>query len=274
MRKLALTAAALCVGTPLIAQAQTQLTIATVNNPQMAIMKSLTPYFEKAHPNLKLVWDVLPENVLRQKVTLDITQNSGNYDVVTLGAYNTPLWAKNGWLMPLKNLPASYDVKDLLKPIHQSLSYKGQLYALPFYGESSMTYYRKDLFKKAGLTMPAQPTWKQIETFAHKLNDPAKGVYGICLRGMPGWGENMALVDTMVNTYGGRWFNMKWEPRLTSPAWHNAVTMYVNLINQYGPPGATSNGFVENENLFANGHCGMWIDATVAAGYLPNPKTS
>jgi sorbitol/mannitol transport system substrate-binding protein len=274
MKRLAIATLALCACAPLYAQTQTQITIATVNNPQMVVMKSLTSYFEKAHPNIKVNWDVMPENELRQKVTLDISQKAGNYDIVTLGAYSTPIWAKNGWIAPLNNLPKSYDLKDVMQPIRQALSYNGELYALPFYAESSFTYYRKDLFKKAGLTMPERPTWKQVEQFAKKLNDPANNVNGICLRGMPGWGENMALFDTMVNTYGGRWFNMKWQPQLTTPAWHDALNMYINLLTKYGPSGATSNGFVENENLFSNGHCAMWVDATSGAGYISDPKTS
>lgn len=272
MKRLLFVFASLCVCT--LATAQTRITIATVNNPQMLVMRKLTPAFEKTHPNIKVSWDVMPENELRRKVTVDISTQAGSYDIVTLGAYETPLWAKNGWIAPFDNLPKSYGKNDLLKPVRHALSYKGKLYALPFYAESSFTYYRKDLFKKAGLTMPEHPTWKQIESFAKKLNDPSKNVNGICLRGMPGWGENMALFDTMVNTFGGRWFNKQWQPELTSSAWHNALTTYVNLLNKYGPSGATSDGFVEVENLFANGHCAMWVDATSGAGYVSDPKTS
>jgi sorbitol/mannitol transport system substrate-binding protein len=41
-----------------------------------------------------------------------------------------------------------------------------------------------------------------------------------------------------------------------------------------GPPGASSNGFNENLALFNSGKCGMWIDATVAASFVTNPKES
>ncbi|AWN16069.1 sugar ABC transporter substrate-binding protein [Salinisphaera sp. LB1] len=262
------------VGGMTAAQAATQITIATVNNPQMVEMQKLTPEFEKKYPNIKVNWDVMPENELRRKVTVDISTQAGSYDIVTLGALNTPIWAKNGWIEPFNNLPKSYHESDLIKPVRKALSYNGHLYALPFYAESSFTYYRKDLFKKAGLSMPEHPTWKQIGSFAKKLNDPANGVNGICLRGMPGWGENMALFDTMVNTFGGRWFNNKWQPELTSSGWHNALSTYVNLLNNYGPSGSTSNGFVEVENLFANGHCAMWVDATSGAGYISDPDNS
>ena len=133
--------------------------------------------------------------------------------------YETPIWAKNGWLVnltPQLTADTSYDVGDLLKPIANALTYKGGLYSVPFYGESSMVYYRKDLFKKAGLTMPLHPTWVQIAAFAKKLNTP--NTAGICLRGQAGWGENLAALDTVINTAGGSWFNAKWQPQLTSSA--------------------------------------------------------
>ena len=161
-----------------------------------------------------------------------------------------------------------------MKPIRDAASYAGKLYALPFYAESSLTYYRKDLFRTAGLTMPAQPTYNDIARFAKALNHPADGLYGICLRGKPGWGENMAYISTISNTFGGRWFDESWAPQLDSPEWHTAVSYYVNLLQNYGPPGVSSNGFNESLTLFENGRCGMWIDATVAAGTLYDARQS
>jgi len=256
------------------AQAATQITIATVNNPDMVTMQKLAPAFEKSHPNIKLNWVTLPENELRQKVTTDIASNAGQYDAVMLSNYETPIWAKNGWLVPFNKLPTSYDAEDLLTSVKQGLSSNGTLYALPFYAESSITYYRKDLFKQAGLTMPERPNWGQVEKFAAKLNDPKNNTYGICLRGLPGWGENMALFSTMVNAYGGRWFDMQWKPQLDTQPWKDAANQYKKLLTQYGPPGVTSNGFTESETLFANGQCAMWVDSTVAAGYLTEPANS
>ncbi|GMA17060.1 sugar ABC transporter substrate-binding protein (plasmid) [Deinococcus metallilatus] len=274
---LALCAASLGAG----ARAATTITIATVNNPDMVTMQKLTPEFTKKYPDINVKWVVLPENELRQKVTLDVASNAGGFDVATVGTYEVPIWAKNGWLDPLNPmfsqnaaLAKSYDLTDVLEPVRKGLSYNGQLYALPFYAESSMTYYNKDLFKKAGLTMPAQPTWAQIEQFAAKIHNPSGGVYGVCLRGLPGWGENMALFDTMVNTFGGRWYDQNWNAQLNSPAWKNAMTFYVDLVKKYGPPGATSNGFTENLTLMSQGKCGMWVDATVAAGFLKDPTSS
>ena len=173
-----------------------------------------------------------------------------------------------------EGLPADYDLEDVLKPVRDGLSHDGKLYAMPFVGESSFTYYRKDLFDKAGLKMPDKPTYAEIARFARALHDPAGGVYGIALRGKPGWGENMGLITTLVNTHGGRWFDENWRPHLDSPEWKRAITFYVDLLKRNGPPGSSSNGYNECRALFANGQAAMWIDATSAAGFLADLSQS
>src|SRR5205823_6216668 len=181
------------------ALAETKLTIATVNNGDMIQMQKLTEDFTKANPDINLNWVTLEENVLRQKVTMDIAAKGGQFDVLTIGTYEVPIWAKKGWLVALDKLGADYDVDDLLPAIRAGLTVDGKLYAAPFYGESSMIMYRKDLFEKAGLTMPEKPTWDFIKSAAAKITDPASETYGICLRGKAGWGENMAFLTTLGN---------------------------------------------------------------------------
>ena len=262
------------VALALPALAETKLTIATVNNGDMIRMQKLTEDFTKANPDITLNWVTLEENVLRQKVTMDIAAKGGQFDVLTIGTYEVPIWAKKGWLVALDKLGADYDIDDLLPAIRAGLSVDGKLYAAPFYGESSMIMYRKDLFEKAGLTMPEQPTWDFIAEAARKITDKAAGVYGICLRGKAGWGENMAFLTAMSNSFGARWFDEKWHPQFDQPEWKKTLTFYVDLMKDAGPPGASSNGFNENLALFNAGKCGMWIDATVAASFVTNPKES
>lgn len=256
------------------AHAQTEITVATVNNNDMVIMQSLTDAFEQAHPDITLDWVVLEENVLRQRMTTDIATGGGQFDVMTIGTYEVPIWAERGWLEPLENLPDDYNEDDLLASVRDGLSLDGTLHALPFYAESSMMYYRTDLFEQAGIEMPAQPTWEQVRDWAEQLHGSEENLAGICLRGKPGWGENMAFVSTLVNTFGGRWFDEQWNPELNSEAWNNALAFYVDLLSNYGPPGASSNGFNENLALFSRGNCAMWVDATSAAGKLYDENES
>jgi sorbitol/mannitol transport system substrate-binding protein len=261
-----------CVAWPVAAD--TKLTIATVNNGDMIRMQKLTDDFTAKNPDISVEWVTLEENVLRQKVTTDIATKGGQFDVLTIGTYEVPIWAKKGWLVALDNLGSDYDVDDLLPPIRAGLSLDGKLYAAPFYGESSMVMYRKDLFDKAGLKMPDAPTWDFVADAARKINDPSSETYGICLRGKAGWGENMAFLTATANSFGARWFDENWKPQFDQPEWKKTLDFYVKLMKDAGPPGASSNGFNENLALFNSGKCGMWIDATVAASFVTNPKES
>jgi sorbitol/mannitol transport system substrate-binding protein len=250
------------------------LTIATVNNSDMIRMQKLSKTFETEHPDIKLNWVVLEENVLRQRLTTDIATQGGQFDVLTIGMYEAALWGAKGWLEPMKDLPAGYALDDVFPSVREGLSVKGSLYALPFYAESSITYYRTDLFKDAGLTMPERPTWEQIAGFAEKLTNKDKEQYGICLRGKAGWGENMALITTVANAYGARWFDEQWKPEFSGPEWKNALNFYVDTMKKSGPPGASSNGFNENLALFNSGKCAMWVDASVAGSFVTDKTQS
>ncbi|KKL85006.1 hypothetical protein LCGC14_1959070, partial [marine sediment metagenome] len=238
------------------------ITVATVNNGDMVRMQGLTDDFNAKHPDIEVEWVTLEENVLRQRVTTDVATKGGQYDVMTIGTYEVPIWGKQGWLVPLDDLPAEYDVDDILPAIRGGLTVDGSLYAAPFYGESSMVMYRKDLMEEAGMEMPEDPTWDFIGEAAAAMTDKDAGIYGICLRGKAGWGENMAFLTAMSNSMGARWFDMEWNPQFDSPEWNETLTTYLDLMNNYGPPGSSSNGFNENLALFQTGKCGMWIDAT------------
>jgi sorbitol/mannitol transport system substrate-binding protein len=265
----ALTAALFSAG---VAHAATELVIATVNNGHMIEMQKLSKNFETANPDIKLKWVTLEEGVLRQRVTTDIATKGGQFDIMTIGMYEAPIWGKKGWLQELKT-DAAYDVNDLLPAVRGGLTVDGKLYAAPFYGESSMLMYRKDLADKAGITVADKPTWAEIKTLAAKIHNPPS-TYGICLRGKPGWGDNMAFLTTLVNTHGGQWFDMGWKPQLESKPWKEAITFYVDLLKNYGPPGSSANSFNEILALTNSGKCGMWIDATIAASFVSDPKQS
>lgn len=272
-RAIALTVAGLAGGASLAVNAET-LTIATVNNGDMVRMQKLTEDFTSKNPDIDLEWVTLEENALRQKVTTDIATKGGQFDVMTIGTYEVPIWANQGWLVALEGLGDDYDVDDILPAIRGGLSVDDTLYAAPFYGESSMVMYRKDLMEAAGLEMPEAPSWEFIGEAARAMTDKDNEIYGVCLRGKAGWGENMAFLTAMSNSFGARWFDMDWNPQFDTQPWAETLGFYVDLMNDAGPPGASSNGFNENLTLFQNGQCGMWIDATVAASFVTNPDDS
>ena len=253
-----------------------EITVANVNNADMITLQELSTEWEDKTGH-KVNWVTLEENVLRQRVTTDIATGGGSFDIMLIGAYETPMWGAKGWLEPLDEFAndASYDLEDIFPLVRDGLSANGSLYAVPLYSETSFTFYRTDLFRIAGIPVPTeQITYTEFAEMVAKLHDPENGVYGTCQRGKAGWGENMAFVGTVANAFGARWFDEGWNPQLDSPEWHAAVNYYVNLMQNYGPPGASSNGHNENRALFANAKCATWVDATSAAGYQRNKDTS
>ncbi|SHF42087.1 sorbitol-binding protein /mannitol-binding protein [Loktanella atrilutea] len=263
----------LLVGLASAAMAE-EITIATVNNGDMVRMQKLAPQWEQETGNT-INWVVLEENVLRQNVTTDISTGGGQYDIMTIGTYEAPIWGKNGWLTSLEDgMSDDWNKDDLLPAIAGGLTVDGTLYAAPFYGESSMVMYRKDLMEKAGLEMPEAPTWDFIREAAQKMTDRDADINGICARGKAGWGENMAFLTAMSNSFGARWFDMDWKPQFDSEEWKNTIDFYLGMMEESGPAGAANNGFNENLTLFQQGKCGMWIDATVAASFVTNPTDS
>ncbi len=246
------------------------VTVAVVSNPLITgqMIPLTESVFKKQNPGITVKFVTYTEGDLRAAIEKDVSTHSNSFNVVMIGPYEAPLFAKNNWLVDLSKQyiasDPSYDAADLLPPVAKSLSYQGDLYAAPFYGESSMLYYNKALLKAAGVTLPLHPTWTQVQAAAAKVNQPGK-VSGICLRGLAGWGDNMAALDTVINTFGGQWYDTNWKAQLDSPAVSQAVNFYVNLVKQYGEPGASNDSFNQLLTLYGQGKCAMWYDATVAA---------
>jgi sorbitol/mannitol transport system substrate-binding protein len=247
------------------------INVLMVNNPQMVDLQKLTAANFTKTTGIKVNFTVLPEDDVRDKITQDFSSQAGQYDVATISNYEAPIYAKNGWLTSLTpdaKADTAFDQSDILPAMQKSLTYQGQLYAEPFYGESSFLMYRKDVFAAKGLTMPAHPTWEQVADLAAKADGAKPGMKGICLRGQPGWGEMIAPLTTVVNTMGGTWFDKDWKAQVDSPAFTKATTFYVDLVRAHGEAGAAQSGFTECLNDLEQSKVAMWYDATSAAGSL------
>jgi sorbitol/mannitol transport system substrate-binding protein len=245
------------------------LNLATVNNPQMKDMEKLKTEFESANPDIAVNFQVMEEGDLRAAVTADVASGAGQYDVVTIGAYETPQWGKNGWLVDLTpdlKADSAYDVDDILPPVRDVNTYEGKLFAVPFYGESSFLMYRKDVLEKAGLTMPQNPTWQQVADAAKKVN--SADMAGICMRGKPGWGDLFGPLTTVIQTFGGGWYDEGWKATVDTPEWKAAVEFYKTMLDTSGEKDPVSYSFPECLTALKEGKAAMWADATVAASLL------
>src|SRR3954462_6636585 len=267
-----------CAGAGSLGASNKEVPIDLLSNSQMTDAQKLSTEFEAANPGTKLKFITLSENQARAKITMSTAMGGSEFDVVMISNFETPQWAKDGWLLNLsdyaKNTPG-YDENDFIPSLRDSLSYEGNMYSVPFYGESSFLMYRKDMFEQAGIKVNQdpnyQPTWQEVAGWAKTLKTDDRA--GICLRGKPGWGEVLAPLDTVINTFGGRWFDDQWNAQLDSPEVKKAVNFYVDTIKESGELGASSPGFQECANLFGQGQTSMWYDATSAVSVLEDPKT-
>lgn len=251
--------------------------VAMVGNPQMNTLNELLPSFNEIYPNVTVNMTVVPENEVRQIITQDISTEAGQFDVVTIGTFEVPIWAENGWLEEVGEDAAAdpnYNLDDIFQAHIDGLTFDGGLYGLPFYGESSMTFYRTDVFEEAGIEMPERPTWDQIAEYARQIHNPDEEMYGICLRGLPGWGQQLAPLTTVINAFGGRWYDEDWNAQLSSEESAAAIDFYINLLKDAGEPGAEQAGFTECQTLFNQGQVAMWYDATSAAELISDPDLS
>jgi sorbitol/mannitol transport system substrate-binding protein len=261
-----------CAGAGGLAGGKDSINVLMVNNPQMVDIQKLTAENFTRQTGIKVNYTVLPENDVRDKISQELSSQAGIYDISTISNYEVPFYAKAGWLAPLSDDVArdpSFDQGDIFPGMTKSLTAEdGKLYAEPFYGESSFLMYRKDVFAAKGLSMPAKPTWQQVADLAAKVDNAQPGMRGICLRGQVGWGQVFAPLTTVVNTFGGTWFDKDWNAQVNSPPFVEAVKFYVNLVRQHGEAGAPQAGFTECLNNMEQGKVAMWYDATSAAGSL------
>ena len=243
-----------------------------VNNPQMEDLQALTAEHFTADTGIQVNYTVLPENEVRDRIQQEFSSQAGQYDVASISNYEVPFFSRNDWLAPLDEYvenDAEFDQADVLEPIAAGLTGEdGTIYAEPFYGESSFLMYRKDVFDELGLTMPAQPTWQQVSDLAARIDAAREDMKGICLRGLPGWGQVFAPLTTVVNTFGGTWFDEGWNAQVNSPDFVEATQFYVDLVRAHGEPGAPQAGFTECLTNMTQGTVAMWYDATSAAGSL------
>ncbi|WP_130858985.1 ABC transporter substrate-binding protein [Gracilibacillus phocaeensis] len=245
--------------------------VATVNNPDMVIMEELSSQFTE-ETGIEVEFTVLPEEELRQKVTQDINLGTDVYDVVTASNFNIPTWAEQGHVESLETYfdsmtedeQAEYDRGDLIEPVLDSVTYNEELYGLPFYSESMMLFYRKDLFDDAGLEMPDEPTWDEVREFAVELHDPSNNMNGIVLRGLTGWGQNMVIMNPILNAFGARWYDEDWNAQFETPEMKAAFEFYKDILSEAGQPEPVTTGYTEALALMSGEEAAMWMDASVS----------
>ena len=257
---------------------KTDIVVAIVSNPQMQDAISLQDEFSARHPDINVKFVSLPENEARAKITASVATGGGEFDVVMISNYETPMWAENGWITNLQ--PYAERTPGLrpgrLRPHHQG---RTQPRRRPVFGPVLRGVLLPGLpqgpLREGRADHAAESDLGGHQGFRRRAARPGKKDFaGICLRGLAGWGEVMAPLGTVINTYGGRWFDEDWNATLDSPEVEAAVTDYVDLVRTSGQPGAATSGYGDCLTRYSQGNAAMWYDATAMVSSIEDPKSS
>ncbi|MFN8631307.1 MAG: extracellular solute-binding protein [Chloroflexota bacterium] len=224
------------------------------------------------------------EDVTQKSLRLDLQAGTGTIDVLQLDSQVIPQFVKAGYLADFgtfQNDPTLYDAawykpEDLIGPFVELGKLDGKQYAIPAYLETTLLYYRKDLFDAKGIAVPN--TIDEVKAAAAALNDPAKKFYGWNTVGQKGADQNVYRFMTFAGAYGAKIFKdypNDYTVTVNSPEMIAALSAYAGLLKDYGPPGVANWGWDEAGNFAAAGGSAMYLDTyDEAQSPLDDPASS
>ena len=240
---------------------------------------AVTPEFE-ALTGIKVRYDKVPPGQIRQKVVLDMSSKTANISTHAGDPMYIPLYAANKWaeaLEPYLGDPkltdrAWYKYEDIFESWRRADMYEGKTYGVPFMGEATIQTYRKDLYDAKGLK-PAE-TLDELVANAKALHHPASRLWGFCLRGMPGAGQNMYIYPSIMGAFGAKWFDAGGKLRVNSPEAVAALDWYITTNNTYAPQAAQNWNWPDIADAFAQGTIACYIDGSSAVSVIANAERS
>lgn len=258
----------------------TEITFIGNSEPNQESIAKLIPVFEKL-TGIKVTHELVNEEQLRQKITVDLAAKSATYDVILLDPGYMALYVKSDGLCNLEdflNDPSLTDLEwyawpsDFPEGFRQMGQVNGVQYGIPLHLSGTLFMYRKDLFQEKGLT-DAPKTMDGLWDYASKLNNPDE-VYGIAMRGMAGSGLNVFIWSCFLKSFGGDWFDDKWNPLLDSPEAIRSVEFYADILRNFGPPGVSSWEWSKILSAMQSGKIAMTIDTPAFGISIENPDKS
>ncbi|MGH2387140.1 MAG: ABC transporter substrate-binding protein [Chloroflexota bacterium] len=219
-----------------------------------------------------------------QKDLTDLVSGAGTLDVLQIDSMVIPQWVRLKYLEPLDPYLTNHSLtdsswfkpNDILSRFRALGVQDGATYALPEYPETSLLFYRKDLFAKAGIKQPPT-TYAEWATDAAKVTDRAHHLYGIGLIGMKGADQNVYRWTSIARAFGGGFFKnfpRDLTPIINSPANVAATQWMADVLKRYGPPGEASMGWNEVDTGAAQGQIASTLDTFDVGPYLEDPSAS
>lgn len=152
--------------------------------PEAASLNKLIASFHDEYPHIKVNMELIPNDQYETKIRTAIAGQSPP-DIMAIDGPTMASYAHQGALLPLDDyLNRDGNIDDIAKPVLESLTYDGKIYAAPNNDASLALFYNIKMFEEAGIEVPSPNvdeawTWEQVLEAAKALNNPGKGVYGL-----------------------------------------------------------------------------------------------
>ena len=255
-----------------VAQAD-EINVVMFGMPYTNGLAKLADDFE-AETGIKANIDVIGQDVFENRITLSFTGGTGDIDVVHTPVIQVQRWIKAGWLHPMTGLVSEETTSDILAGPLGAYSVNGDQWALPFFAGVGLMSYRMDLLEAAGADVPE--TWADMLDVAAKIKTDDQAA--IALRAVPGQGFNMFIFPMVMRAYGGTFFadyeGGDLTPAINSPENIEALKIYTQLINEYGPAGAGNFNFAEVNAAAKNGDIAFAVEGTGIISQIVDPDKS
>lgn len=284
---MALAVAAAAQEAPYAPYAGTTLVVNFPAHPHYNAVMEVLPQFT-AETGIEVEVDMLPYLDMRERQTLELALDEGAYDLIAYVVfskadyvYADQIWNLAPFFMNPRLADPAYDPEDLIDGYLQNIGIAGgargylpgptgSLYGLPFGSETSVLYYRTDIFEKHGLTPPE--TYEQMLDLACRIPELEPGMGGLASRAASGHQAAHAFLLHLA-PLGGRIFDEAWNPIVNNAAGVAAAEALRRIVD-CGPEGSASFGPAEAANAFAQGQAGMFLDTIAYAADLQDPARS
>lgn len=256
-----------------------KLRVAMVTQSWTQRLEPLIPEFEEL-TGIDVTYEILPEDQFRQKTTVEFAAGTSDVDVfLSMAVQEGIKYESAGWYQDFEELlgrtditDPDFDFPDFTKSgLTIAILPNGKLIGLPVYNEFGALFYNKEMFEKAGVAYPPK-TLDDVVAAAKAIHDPDQGIYGICLRGK-GATATSQFTPVMWG-FGADWTTPDGKAAINTPEYTAALDWWGSILRDYGPPGVTSYGWQQCQDLFLQGKTPMWLDGSSFFANLVDPKQS
>lgn len=258
-----------------------EVVLATYLGTEADYLESLLPEFYDL-TGISVTIQQYPEEQLYQQIQLDTSSHTGNIDCFTMDMMRIAEFAKAGYIAKVEeylNDPTLTDIEwynqdDILAGPMGAAKYDGELYGIPSTGETSIMFYRKDIFEEKGVEVPT--TFDELREVCEKIDDP-NGTRAIGLRGLRGSGMNIYTWTQFFRGFGGNFFvdfPKDMTPTVNTPEAVEAVQYYADLLQKYGPADVAGYTNLDIQNAQMSGAIAITMDANVFGAIVEDENTS